>query len=160
VIYPDINIFFKNMLPRNFTPAISLLRRKWSFSRTMYLYSINGNDNSYITYQIWYVFGFLNHLRSSVGRKPKTYIIRITIAPIQPAKNTKLKINKSKYNTILMTRQKIHHMQLHAAFQMAFSPILLSLWNLVRIKKTKSRLRYKKLLDFLLLFIFMMILIY
>lgn len=50
------------------------------------------------------------HLRSFVGMRPKTYKMRITIAPIQPAKNIKLKIDKSKYNAILMIRQRIHHM--------------------------------------------------
>lgn len=56
--------------------------------------------------------------------------MRIITAPIKPAKNTKLKIDKSKYNAILMIREKIHdtqlhavHKQPHAVSQMAFSPI-------------------------------------
>lgn len=71
--------------------------------------------------------------------------MRVTIAPIQPAKNIKLKIDKSKYNIILTASQKNHDMQLHAMSQMAFSPILLLLWNSVHIKETKSisRLWYK-----------------
>lgn len=59
--------------------------------------------------------------------RPKAYKIRVTTAPIQPAKKIKLKIDKSKYNIILTASQKNHDMQLHAVFQMAFSPILLLL---------------------------------
>lgn len=58
--------------------------------------------------------------------KPKMYKMRITTAPIQPAKNIKLKTDKSKYNVILITRPKVHDMQPHANSQMAFNPILLS----------------------------------
>jgi hypothetical protein len=93
----------------------------------VFIFNQCSNDTFYYTtYQIRYVSGSLNHLRSSVGSWPRRYKMRITIAPKQPAKNTKPKTNISKYNANLMNREKIHDTKLHATSQMAFRPILLS----------------------------------
>lgn len=99
----------------------------------LYIHSIYGNDSA-LRHTYWIHFQICTSSVFGCDKKPSAYKTRTTITPTRLKKNIKPKSDKSKYNTILMMKEKIHAIELHAISQIAFNPIL-SLWNLVYILK-------------------------